>query len=109
MARKINNNKKEVEVELTEVQENIDNQEDVKEDVQEIPEINVEVPQPKVEVNTEVVKEKPVIEKDVRIRVAKSHRCFIGGELYDLKEGVCYNVPEFVKSVLNKAGILAPL
>lgn len=104
MARKINN-KKEVEVELTEVQENIDNQEDV----QEIPEINVEVPQPKVEVNTEVVKEKPVIEKDVRIRVAKSHRCFIGGELYDLKEGVCYNVPEFVKSVLNKAGILAPL
>ena len=50
-----------------------------------------------------------MVHKNVRVRANRDHRCFIGGELYDLKEGQCYNVPEFVKSVLNKAGILAPL
>lgn len=68
-----------------------------------------EEPEVKVEVDTEVAKEEVHVKKDVRIRVARDHRCFIGGEMYDLKAGSCYNVPEFVKKTLNRAGILAPL
>ena len=62
-----------------------------------------------VEIDSKAVEDKTVVHKNVRVRANRDHRCFIGGELYDLKEGQCYNVPEFVKSVLNKAGILAPL
>lgn len=63
----------------------------------------------KVEVDQEAVKDKTLKPKDVRVRVKRDHKCFIGGQLYDLKAGVCYNVPEFVKSVLLSADILSPL
>lgn len=76
-------------------------------------EVEVSVPEEEketeVEIDSEAVEDKTVVHKNVRVRANRDHRCFIGGELYDLKEGQCYNVPEFVKSVLNKAGILAPL
>ncbi len=71
--------------------------------------VSEEEKEPEVEIDSKAVEDKTVVHKNVRVRANRDHRCFIGGELYDLKEGQCYNVPEFVKSVLNKAGILAPL
>lgn len=75
--------------------------------------VEVSVPEeekePKVEIDSKAVEDKTVVHKNVRVRANRDHRCFIGGELYDLKEGQCYNVPEFVKKTLNKAGVLAPL
>lgn len=62
-----------------------------------------------VEIDTKAVAEKKVIPTNVRVKMKTDHKCYIGGELYDLKEGVCYNVPKFVKSTLNKAGVLIPL
>lgn len=47
--------------------------------------------------------------KNVRIKMRVDHRCNVGGELYDLKKGSCYNVPESVKKILNKVEVLAPL
>ena len=76
-------------------------------------EVEVSVPEeekePEVEIDSKVVEDKTVVHKNVRVRANRDHRCFIGGELYDLKEGQCYNVPEFVKKTLNKAGVLVPL
>lgn len=74
-------------------------------------EVEVSVPEkePEVEVDNEAVEDKTVAHKNVRVKAKRDHRCFIGGELYDLKEGQCYNVPEFVKKTLNRAGVLAPL
>ena len=75
--------------------------------------VEVSVPEeekePEVDIDSKAVEEKTVVLKNVRVRANRDHRCFIGGELYDLKEGQCYNVPEFVKKTLNKAGVLAPL
>lgn len=75
--------------------------------------VEVSVPEeekkPEVEIDSKAVEDKTVVHKNVRVRANRDHRCFIGGELYDLKEGQCYNVPEFVKKTLNKAGVLAPL
>lgn len=75
--------------------------------------VEVSVPEeekePEVDIDSKAVKDKTVVHKNVRVRANRDHRCFIGGELYDLKEGQCYNVPEFVKKTLNKAGVLAPL
>lgn len=100
--RKVNKKEEETKVEVTTA---------VAEE--EVPTVEVteqtEEPEVKVEVDTEVAKEEVHVKKDVRIRVARDHRCFIGGEMYDLKAGSCYNVPEFVKKTLNRAGILAPL
>lgn len=79
----------------------------------EEPEVEVETPQeekePEVTVDSNTVEDKTVAPKNVRVRAKVDHRCFIGGELYDLKADQCYNVPEFVKKTLNRAGILAPL
>ncbi len=81
-------------------------------EVDAVPEVEVtteDTAEPEVEVDTQAVKDETVTSKNVRIRAKRDHRCFIGGELYDLKEGMCYNVPEFVKNTLNRAGILSPL
>lgn len=88
--------------------------EETVEDTVEEEQVEVEVTtedtaEPEVEVDTQAVKDETVTSKNVRIRAKRDHRCFIGGELYDLKEGMCYNVPEFVKNTLNRAGILSPL
>ena len=110
--RKVNKKDEETKVEVTTV---VAEEEEVVEATteEEVPTVEVteqtEEPEVKVEVDTEVAKEEVHVKKDVRIRVARDHRCFIGGEMYDLKAGSCYNVPEFVKKTLNRAGILAPL
>ena len=113
--RKVNKKDEETKVEVTtavaEEEEVVEATTEATEE--EIPTVEVteqtEEPEVKVEVDTEVAKEEVHVKKDVRIRVARDHRCFIGGEMYDLKAGSCYNVPEFVKKTLNRAGILAPL
>ena len=71
----------------------------------------VEVEEPKKE---EVVEVTPIQKKEapkgnVRVRLNKNHHCFIGGEYYNFTKGNCYLVPENVKCILNKAGLLAPL
>lgn len=66
-------------------------------------------PEKKVEIKKEAVQDNRPVKKDVKIKMARNHRCHIGGDYYDLKEGQTYNVPEFVKYVLAKAGVLAPL
>lgn len=113
--RKVNKKEEETKVEVTtavaEEEEVVEATTEATEE--EVPTVEVaeqtEEPEVKVEVDTEVAKEEVHVKKDVRIRVARDHRCFIGGEMYDLKAGSCYNVPEFVKRTLNRAGILAPL
>ena len=72
----------------------------------------VEVEEPKKE--EEVVEVTPIQKKEapkgnVRVRLNKNHHCFIGGEYYNFTKGNCYLVPENVKCILNKAGLLAPL
>ena len=46
---------------------------------------------------------------NVKIRMREDHKCCIAMERYDLKAGKTYTVPENVKTILNKAGLLAPL
>lgn len=63
----------------------------------------------KVTIKKDAVQDNRPVKKEVKIKMARNHRCHIGGEYYDLKEGQTYNVPEFVKYVLANAGVLAPL
>lgn len=79
----------------------------------EVPEVEVETPveEPSVDVDTESAKvntsNKP--NGNVKIRMRVDHKCCIAMERYDLKAGKTYVVPENVKRILNKAGLLAPL
>lgn len=78
----------------------------------DIPEVEVTaLVTPEVEVDTENVKVDTTNKPDgkVKVRMREDHRCYIGQELYDLKEGQCYVIPESVKKRLNKAGLLSPL
>lgn len=65
----------------------------------------------KVEVNPNSLPETPppAPEQNVRIRMARDHRCTIAMKPYDLKKGQCYTVPPNVKRILNRAGLLLPL
>lgn len=47
--------------------------------------------------------------KNVKIMPNCNHSCCIGGTRYFLKKGVLTNVPQEVKDVLNKSGLLMPL
>lgn len=78
--------------------------------VVEIPETPAPA-EPKVEVNPNPIPETniPHVEPRVRIRMVRDHRCNIAMKFYDLKKGQCYDVPDNVKQVLNRAGLLAPL
>lgn len=62
-----------------------------------------------LEVDTTPVADEPKVKGNVRIRMNQNHHCYIGGENYNLVAGQCYNVPENVKNILNKAGLLSPL
>lgn len=110
----------EVEVEVTPVIETpeVETPEEVMEQstIDETPIVEVTEPeeekkpedQPKVEVDlesTEIKKPSGL----VKIRMRTDHKCTIAMERYDLKAGKTYNVPENVKRILNKAGLLAPL
>ena len=103
---------KEVAVEIEETVENVEEIETV---VEETPEVEVEIPEvteePKVDVEMEKaeVKESNRPNGNVKIRMRVDHKCCIAMERYDLKAGKTYTVPENVKRILNKAGLLAPL
>lgn len=47
--------------------------------------------------------------KNVKILPKCDHTCCIGGTRYFLKKGVQTNVPQEVKDILNKSGLLMPL
>lgn len=48
--------------------------------------------------------------KMVKIKLAKAHRCNVGGEWYVFKPNTQYNVPEQVKKILmRREGLLLPL
>lgn len=98
--RKNATKKEEVEVKVEEV---------VLEENTTVPEVKVEEVEPKVEVVATKLDTSAQAKKTVRIRMRESHRCWVGSELYDLKKGQCYNVPQSLKMRLNKAGVLLPL
>lgn len=82
----------------------------------EMPEVVVETepevkPEVTVDIEASVVKkEEQPTAKNVRIKMAKDHKCCIGGEWYNLKKGQCYNVPISVKNRLMQVeGLLLPL
>ena len=64
-----------------------------------------------VEENKEVKEEakKPVKSKLVEIRMRDNHHCWIAKEHYTFQKGETYKVPENVKNILAKAGLLDPL
>lgn len=62
-----------------------------------------------VEVDPEATEKSVRKEGNVRIRMREDHKCCIAMVRYDLKKGQTYNVPENVKTILDKRGLLAPL
>lgn len=79
---------------------------------QETPEVDVTVPdveEPEVSVDTSSIDDSKKPENMVKVRMRTDHKCTIGGELYQLESGKVYTVPENVKRILNKAGLLSPL
>lgn len=97
----------EVEVEETVVSNTEEQVEEAVEVEIEIPtKVEVEEPKVDVEVNTQSTN-RPSGNAKIRMRV--DHKCCIAMERYDLKAGKTYTVPENVKRILNKAGLLAPL
>jgi len=76
-------------------------------------EISIELPeeakddvvtQPELTINLDQDPEGPK-PKNVKIQTNEDHRCF-NGKWYTFKKGVDYYVPQNVKDVLKKAGIL---
>lgn len=55
--------------------------------------------------------EPPKVEEPqmARIRLAKDHRCNIGGTAYYFEKGKVYDVPVGVKRVLKRGDLLRPL
>lgn len=79
---------------------------------QETSEVDVTVPdveEPEVSVDTSSIDDSKKPENMVKVRMRTDHKCTIGGELYQLESGKVYTVPENVKRILNKAGLLSPL
>lgn len=56
----------------------------------------------------ETIEQKPAV-KNVKILPNTNHTCCIGGTRYFLKKGVQTVVPQEVKDILNKSGLLKPL
>lgn len=59
--------------------------------------------------NPDPVGAKSPEQKKVKVTTVRDHACTIGGQQYAFKKGKVVVVPENVKRVLKKAGILAPL
>ena len=82
--------------------------------VDEPTDIEIEVDEPSkddVEVSVEdaVVNTAKKPNGNVKIRMRVDHKCCIAMERYDLKADKVYTVPENVKKILNKAGLLSPI
>lgn len=67
----------------------------------------VSEPEPEVTFN-ETLEQKSAV-KNVKILPKEDHNCSIGGVRYYLRKGVQQSVPEEVKAVLLKSGLLMPL
>ena len=80
-------------------------------DVETAVEVETEVEKADVEVDTKSaeVSSNSRTSGNVKIKMRVDHKCCIAMERYDLKAGKTYVVPENVKRILNKAGLLAPL
>lgn len=54
---------------------------------------------------------KPPVEVTKRVKIAtvKDHSCVIGGTHYHFEKDKVVSVPEHVKNILKKAGLLAPV
>ena len=94
---------KDIEVAVEETKE-VEVKETVEVEIPETPVADVVVDTESAKVNTG---NKP--NGNVKIRMRTDHKCCIAMERYDLKAGKTYVVPENVKRILNKAGLLAPL
>lgn len=79
--------------------------EDTESTVEEAVEETVAVDE--VSINPDIV-QKPAL-KLVRICPSQNHSCVIGGTRYFFTKDVCQNVPQDVKDILNKSGLLKPL
>ena len=101
---------KKVDTKATEVKEEVKVEVEVPEVEIETPEV-VEEPKADVEVDAKSAEVNPNSRPNgsVKIRMRVDHKCCIAMERYDLKAGKTYVVPENVKRILNKAGLLAPL
>lgn len=100
--------------EVLEVEEVVtETEEEMVEETIEVTEVEVaeviEEVKPTVEVDTKSAQESERAEGKVKIRMRVDHKCCIAMERYDLKAGKTYTVPENVKGILNRAGLLAPL
>lgn len=83
-------------------------------EIDETIEVTVKVEEPSksdidVSVEDAVVNTAKKPNGNVKIRMRVDHKCCIAMERYDLKEGKVYTVPENVKNILNRAGLLSPL
>ena len=102
-------------VEITEdvVEETVNTEVEVEETKEvEVPEVEVETPVAEdvvVDTKSAQVNTSNKPNGNVKIRMRVDHKCCIAMERYDLKAGKTYVVPENVKRILNKAGLLAPL
>ena len=85
------------------------------ETVIETPEVTEETPEAPEEPEAPAVvfKEAPTTKtppvQNVKIRICKDHVCTIGGETYSFTKGKVEIVPENVKAILSRAGLLLPL
>lgn len=82
-------------------------EESVENPVETVETVKTETTPDDVQVNLNVV-QKPAV-KNVKILPKENHSCCIGGVRYFLKKGVQTNVPQEVKDILNKSGLLMPL
>lgn len=96
--------------EVVETEEPVEETEEIGTPVEVVPEA-VEVPKQEVTVDAGSVNVDTSKKPDgkVKIRMRVDHRCTVGKEMYDLKAGKTYTVPNSVKLRLNKAGLLLPL
>lgn len=84
--------------------------EETTEVVAEVPNITVapEVEEPDV-VLTEEVEAKKVPDKKVKVRLNCDHKCHIGTTNYHFIKGKVYTVPQNVKTILQRAGLLSAI
>ena len=87
----------------------IDDEENVTEVTEAVQEETTPVSESEPEVTFNETLEQKSAVKNVKILPKENHNCSIGGVRYYLRKGVQQSVPEEVKAVLLKSGLLMPL
>lgn len=82
---------------------------ETKVDTVEVAEEKHEVETPHLEVDESKAKVNKAPSGTSKIRMRVDHKCTVAMVKYDLEKGKTYVVPDNVKRILNKAGLLAPL